>query len=163
LQHQLLAKGHKWGAIAVLVGGNSLKVLIRLADEFFANRIKVRAAAFWSDLAQGLFPLANMPQDAEVIARLFNFAEPGTFYDGTGDDAYLNACQRYNISSADEKKAKDAKETAKAEVLQIMRDAEKGVAQGYKISTWNQAPVWIEAHERAGHRGFRITKIKVKE
>ena len=162
LQHQLLVSGLKWGAIAVLVNGNRLYVCIRMADEYFAQRILDAAAKFWADLDAGLYPPPQMPQDAGILAKLYSHAEPGTFYDGTGDDLLRMACERYSAAGKEATDANERQETHRAEILQIIRDCEKAVAAGWKISTWMVAPQRVE-YDRDGYRGFKVTKIKTKE
>lgn len=162
LQHQLLVSGLAWGAIAVLVNGNSLKILIRMADPEVHAMILKRCASLWADLAVGKFPPADLPADADVLKRLYNFGEPGTFYDGTGDELLAKACAEYANYSAVAKNNEELKRAAYAEVLNIIRDNEKAVTAGFKISTFMVAP-WSGMVEKDGYRGMRITAIKVKE
>lgn len=163
LQHQMLVSGYQWGAIAALIGGNTLKIIIREYDEAVGAAILKRAHQFWCDLAVGKYPPAKMPMDAEVLARLYNFSEPGTFLDGTDDKLLASACASYNAAAARAKTADEEKDVARSEVLQIIRDHEKAVTAGYKISTWMVAPYERPACQIPGFRGMRITKIKTKE
>jgi predicted phage-related endonuclease len=162
LQHQMLVKGATWGAIAVLINGNDLRILIRPYDSEVGAMILDRCAKFWANLAAGKYPPADLPADAEVLKKLYNYGEPGSFYDGTGNELLAKACAEYNAASGKMKEYEDLKRVAYAEVLQIMQDHEKGVAAGWKISTWMVEP-WSGHVEKDGYRAMRITKIKVKE
>lgn len=162
LQHQLLVRGHKWGAIAALVGGNKLKLILREYDPAIGAAIAHRAQQFWMDLALEKYPPANMPADAAILAKLYNFSEPGTFLDGTDNEVLATACALYNQASLRAKMADEEKDVAKAEVLAIIQDNEKAVTAGYKISTWMVEPTEF-VMKRPGYRSMRITKIKVKE
>jgi predicted phage-related endonuclease len=162
LQHQMMVRGVAWGAIAVLVNGNSLKILLRMADEVVHAMIVKRCAALWADIAVGKFPPADLPADADVLKRLYNFGEPGTFYDGTGDELLAKACAEYTSYNAAAKTNEELKRVAYAEVLNIIRDNEKAVTAGFKISTWMVEPR-TQTVEIPGFRSMRITPIKVKE
>lgn len=162
LQHQMLMSRLKWGCICALVGGNKIKLLIRNYDPEVGLAILERSRQFWHDLDAGKFPPAKLPPDAGILKKLYNFAEPGSFLDGTDDERLATYCAEYIEASTRAKIAEDDKKTASANVLQIIQEHEKAVTKGYKISTWMVAPRHVE-YEAEGYRNMKITKIKVKE
>src|SRR5262249_54009822 len=108
------------------------------------------------------YPPADMPEDAETIRRLYNFAEPGKLADLRGNEAVTAICQRYKDAGDDEKAAKDRKDVARAELLQIIGDAEKALVDGFSVSAGMIGPTRIE-YDRAGYRDFRIYAKKAKK
>lgn len=56
LQAQLLATGYGWGAVAVLVGGNDLRIYRYAARPKLQAAIAARVAAFWQTIRDGKRP-----------------------------------------------------------------------------------------------------------
>lgn len=162
VQHQLECIRYPWGVIGVLVGGNRNEILIRERDEKVGRAIKSKILKFWADLADGKLPPPTMPEDAEVLIRLYSHAEPGKVYDGHEDVELAEICAAYEQHGAAEKLAKEAKEVAKAKILQRIQDHEKAIVPGFNISTWMVAETPI-SYVRESYRGFRVTARKPKK
>jgi putative phage-type endonuclease len=163
LQTQLECSGHEWGVIAALVGGNTPRILIRERDKEVGRAIRFKVREFWRNLDAGILPPADMPEDADTLRRLYNYAEPGKLFDAQNNAEITNLCVEYKQASDDEKAAKDRKEVARAYLLEKIGDAEKVLANGYSISAKMIAPTWVEAYERAGFRDFRIHTKKANK
>jgi predicted phage-related endonuclease len=159
LQHQLECIGNKWGCIAALVGGNRAEIITRLRDEAVGQAIVRKVNDFWSLLANNQMPPVTMPEDAEVLIKLYGFADPGKLFDGRADDKLRLWCEEYAKAAAAEKAAKSGKEVAHARILEIIGDAEKALVSGYSISAGMvaQCPV---SYVRSAYRNFRLTAKK---
>lgn len=162
LQIQMICYGVQWGAITAMVGGNTAHVLVRERDPEVERAVIQKVNKFWYELGRGILPLAIMPEDAPVIRRLYNYAEPDKVLDAQNDADILELCIKYHMAGQSEKKAKDEKDTVRAELLERIKDAERVLVPGFSFSAKMIAPTHIEAYDRAGYRDFRIIKRKEK-
>jgi predicted phage-related endonuclease len=159
LQHQLHVRDRAWGAIGVLVGGNSPRIVIRERDKVVGDLMEQRIGEFWRSIAEGKAPEPVFPGDAEFVSALYGFSEPGKVYDGRGNAALAAACEAYRTAAEREKRAKEEKESAKAQALMIIGDAEKALLDGFSISAGMvaEAPV---SYIRKPYRNWRVTPKK---
>lgn len=159
VQHQLECIRYNWGVIGVLVGGNRNEILIRERDAAVGHAIRSKILKFWADLAEGKLPPAVMPEDASIIIRLYQYADPNKVYQGQDDVELSGLCASYLRHGAVEKLAAEAKEVAKAKILQRIQSAEKAFVTGFNVSTWMVAEAPI-SFVRDAYRGFRVTAKK---
>ncbi len=162
LQHQLEVCEYQWGVIVAFVGGNHIEIIIRLRDQAVGASIRHRVEQFWHKLGRGEYPPVTLPEDLEIIRLLNGYAEPGKVFDARQDDAVNDWLQAYIEASADEKRAKDRKDTAQAQLYQLIGDAERVVGADAVITCGMIAPCEIKAYTRKGYRNFRVTQKKVK-
>lgn len=155
VQHQLECIRYPWAVIGVLVGGNRNEIVIRERDASVGKSLVKKIAAFWADIEKGKMPPVTMPEDAEVLIRLYKYAEPGKLYDGQADVELTELCAAYAEQSKIEKLAGEAKEVAKAKILQRIGDAERALVSGFSITAGMIAGTHIE-YEREPYRNFRI-------
>lgn len=160
LQAQMECMDREWGAIAALVGGNDYYLIIRRRDRAVGAALRKKVAEFWASIEAGNPPPPVMPQDAAFIVKLYHYAEPGKLLDARGDAEIASLCEEYAAAGKDEKSAKDRKDSARARLLERIGDAEKVMVDGYSVSAGMVGPAWVEAYERAGYRGFRVTAKK---
>jgi predicted phage-related endonuclease len=161
VQHQLEVIRYTWSVIGVLVGGNRNEILIRERDPAVGASIAKRITNFWANLAKGILPPVTMPEDAAVLIRLYKFAEPGKLYDGAEDVELGELCRAYREAADLEKVAGEAKEVAKAKMLQRIGDADKAILPGFSISAGMVGECEI-AYTRASYRNFRVYVTKAK-
>lgn len=166
LQHQLQCTNFEWGAIAALVGGNRIELVIRKRDDKVGDGIRSAIEKFWNNLDAGVLPDPKWPSDAEIICKLYGYSKPGSVLDvGEGsvdhDPDVIKWCKEYKQAHETLTIAEEVKKTRKAMIMSRIRDAEKVIALPYKISASMVGPCKI-AYDRAGYRDFRITQSKVK-
>ncbi len=159
VQHQLHVSGHKWAAIGVLVGGNTGKLVTRMADLDVGASLESRITEFWESIEEGAEPDPIYSGDAAFVASLYGYAEPGKVFDGRGNEELAALCEQYRAAAEREKEAKSDKETAKAQTLRIIGDAERAILDRYTISAGLIGPAHIE-YDRAGYRNLRVTEKK---
>jgi putative phage-type endonuclease len=162
LQHQLEVIGLKWGAIAALVGGNRVGLIIRERDAKVGAVIRAKVRSFWADFDKGNLPDPMMPEDAAVIVALYQYADPGKVY-ADANPELDTLVREYKQAGAAETAAKDQKDVAKAKILTIIKDAEKALVGNFTVSAAMRAPAEIAAHTRKGFRDFRITVKQEKK
>lgn len=165
LQHQAEVSDLNWGCIAALVGGNRLELILRLRDTAVGEALRAKVEKFWHDLSRDVYPPVQLPEDADVIKQIYDFAEPGKVMNAMGEavpDGMAAHIAEYLAAAADEKAAKDRKTTAQAQLLQMIGDHEKVLTDVATISCGLVAPTWIEAYERKAFRYWKITPKKAK-
>jgi putative phage-type endonuclease len=161
LQHQLHVSGYEWGAIGVLVAGNSPRVLIRERDEAVGKAIEKRIRAFWKSIEEGKEPAPTFPGDADFLASLYKYAEPGKVLDARGDAEITALCAEYASASERAKLADEDKKTAKAKLLAKIGEHERCMLDGYTITAGMVGPTFV-SYTREGYRNFRVTAKKEK-
>lgn len=161
VQEQLHVKDRAWAAIGVLVGGNTGRILVRKRDLEVGAALESRIAAFWQSVDDGIEPAPQFPGDAAFVTKLYGYAEPNKVFDGRGNPELVELAQAYRAAADAEKLAKEDKDVAKAKLLQAIGDAERAYLDGYTISAAMVGPAHVE-YERAGYRGWRLTKGKAK-
>lgn len=173
VQHQLEVDNRPWSALVALVGGNTLRTIIRPRDVEFGRVIRKRATEFWQSIAMNQPPKPIMPDDAEAVIALYAHAEPGKFLDLTDDEEFATLAAEYQRGMDMEKEADEIKKSSRAMMLEKVGDAERIVTTGYKISAGPVAPyegklvtpemVGQYIGARAGRRNWRLTPLKEKE
>lgn len=166
VQHQMAVSGFKRAFIGAFIGGNRGVVIERQRDEDVIAAIKAKVAAFWRTVDAGQEPDPVMPDDAEVLIRLNQYAKPGKVLSADGDDVLAQLIEEYKAAAATEANAKDDKEVAKAKIFKHIGDAEKVLTSAWSVSCAMQAdtpPTLITEDMvgktyggRTGFRGLRI-------
>ena len=170
VQHQMAVSGFKRAFIGAFVGGNRGVVIERERDEDVIKAIRAKVAEFWRTVDAGQEPDPVMPDDAEVVIRLNQYAEPGKILDASNDEEITRLVTEYKALCAQRDNLKDDAEVAKAALLKAIGDAEKVLVEGFSISAGMIAdtpPTLITADMvgktyggRKGYRNLRITAKK---
>lgn len=159
LQHQLHVSRAAWGVICALVGGNTIRLVTRMAMPDVGKNIEAKIAAFWNSIERNEVPAPHFPDDAAFVASLYGYAEPGRVID-LRENAEATALAQQYLEAADrEKLAKEDKSVAQAQLLQLMGDAERAILAGYNITASMVAPAEI-SYTRKEYRGWRVTRQK---
>jgi putative phage-type endonuclease len=159
VQHQMLVSGLRRAYIGVMVGGNRIEVIERLADAAVHAGIIAKAREFWQSIDDGRAPDPVMPDDAEAIIRMHQFAEPGKLLDARGDAAIATLLQEYKRLGDEAKSAEEQRKVVKADLLQIIGDAEKVISDVGTVSAGIVGPAEV-AYTREPYRNFRFTPKK---
>lgn len=162
VQHQLEVTGLNWAAIVALVGGNTARVLIRERDAEIGARIVSAIGAFWRDVDAGKPPAPDFGRDADFVRARHQAVTPRAEpVDLRANNRLAELCVEYKRAAHIESEAKKAKEAASAEVLSIIGDADRAMAQGFTISAGIVAGGLVE-YERKPYRALRVTEKKEK-
>jgi len=149
--------------IGVLVGGNTPYKLPRAPNPTIIEKIRAKVAEFWISIEENRPPPPDFKRDARFIASLYSHSEPGSVLEAADDVELATLAEGYRYAGEQEKAAKLMKDTAKAQILMRIKDAEKALGRGFTISAGLRGPVVVPEHERAGFRDFRISWKKIKE
>lgn len=163
VQHQLAVSGIGVAYIGALVGGNRVTILKRDADQKIINAIREKVVKFWYSISAGIEPQPDFGRDADIIARLYNFVEPGKIFDANNNKQIKMLMQNYKCAAEAEKLATSQKESIKAEVLTLVGDAEKIISTEFSISAGITPSCLVNAFTRAAFRMFRPSWRKSKE
>jgi predicted phage-related endonuclease len=156
LQDYLHLAQREWGAIAVLVGGNDLRVFIRDRRPGIGKKIEGKATAFWESLIRGTPPKPDFNFDADTIGQLYGASKPGTTINLSHDNRLHELIAEYQRGSALEKQGDLIKSATKAEIREKIGDNEIVYCSDWRINATMVAAKHIEAHDKAGYRTFRI-------
>jgi predicted phage-related endonuclease len=156
VQHQLLVADRNRMIIGVLVGGNEIKTIERERDEQVIEAIKMKCAEFW---ARTSAPQPDFEKDAEFIKSLYKYADPNKII--KSNDRIEALALKYKQGGEIEKQGKALKDAAKAEILTIIRDAEKVKGDNFSISAGLIGPSEYVV-KKDGYRNFKITWKKEK-
>ena len=134
---------------------------IRERDREIGKAIREEAEKFWMSVAAGTPPPPEYPRDADMVCKLYGYAEPGKMLE-TDDAEITSLVAQYARAAAAEREAKDMKDSCKAQIFEKIDKAERLIVPGFSVSAGMVAPTMIEAYERKGYRNFRVTAKKVK-
>jgi putative phage-type endonuclease len=164
VQHQLHTIQRKWAAMGVLIGGNKLQLIVREYDAAVGAAMEEKVREFWKNVKAGIAPPPVLPEDADMIAHIYNFGDPDKVIDAQGNAEIKALTDEYIAAGKSAKAADDAKTTAKAKLLMLIGDASKVVVgQGISITAGTVAEGVVEAYTRKACRQFRVNVSKVKE
>ena len=161
VQAYLAITGRAWGAMAVLVGGNDLRLFQYERRPQTIAIIEEAVAEFWETIRAGTPPKPDFRTDGDAIVRLYQAVTAGKTVDMSEDNRLPALVAEYKAAGAQEKAGKEAKDAAKAEILTKIGDAEMVVCGPAKISAKTVAGTHI-AYDRQSYRDFRISVKKEK-
>jgi len=161
VQHQLMVSGRSYAYIAVLVGGNELHLIERKRDEVVISRMREEIMKFWKSIDDNEPPEPDFQADAQFIAEVYGYAEPGKLFDARGNTRLDELMAEYKEANAQEKLIKGVKASCKSEILTIIEDAEKVTGDGYSISAGIIGECKLD-YTRKSYRNFKPYFKKVK-
>lgn len=163
VQHQLHVANRKWGAIGVLVSGHTPKILIRERFVDVGTAIESSIIQLWHSIAAKNPPPPEYPADTTFVKHLYGYAEPDKLYDASQDETLDILRMQYSDALIREKKAKEDKGVCQAQIYGIIGNAERVLHPKFSIWAGTVGPAHIEAHDRDGYRGFKLTIKKEKK
>lgn len=164
VQHQLEAIGtRKWSTIGVLVGGNQTYLVLREHDPEFGAKIRYKAHEFWANLKEGKLPPVLLPQDVEIIRKIYLSSAKGKVYAGNEDIELAALAKAYNEAKELRDVHENARKSIAARILMRIQDHEAAVCPGYRIMAGTVSETVIPEHTRKAYRMMRITEVKAKE
>jgi len=161
VQTYLALTGRNWGCMAVLVGGNDLRMFEYERRPKTIAIIEEKVAEFWQSIRDKKEPKANFAQDASTLGRIYAAAEDGKFIDLASSNRAPELIAEYQRAAAEEKDAEIRKKAAKAELLTLIGDAQKAFCGDSTISA-AMIGVTAVSYIRRAYRDFRITTKRAK-
>lgn len=124
LQHQLACTSRAWGALAVLIGGNTLQPYRFLRHEGTINRIEEAVTEFWRRVREDDPPPVDWDVDAATVCALHSAVDAGKVVDLRDDDDANRLAREYLAGRVLEGVGGDVKLKAKAKLMMKMGDAQ---------------------------------------
>lgn len=131
LQHELACTGHAWGALAVLIGGNDLKVFEYDAHDGVQAKLKRAVTQFWASVESGAMPKAT-GDDYDVVRELYQDSF-GEIIDLTGDNEMPVLCAAALDAGSRRLAAEKEEKAAKAGIMQKVGEASYARCDGFGI------------------------------
>jgi len=161
LQHQLHVKdSYKWGAIGVLVAGNSPKVTARMRDHEVGEGLEAACVQFWQDLKAGREPDPTFPGDAGMVKTLYSRINEGEIFDGREDAVLAALCNQYRSAVDVESAATGQKDSAKSRIYMHVGTAERALTKEFNVWLGTVGDSEVPAYTRKGYRSIKITRKK---
>lgn len=159
VQAQMEVADLNWAILAPLVGGNTPKPVIRIRDRDAGEAIRTKARTFWHNMNAGKEPTPDYTKDGSTIAQVYRDND-GSSIDLSDNTRLAELCRAYKAAGAEEKAAKERKDAAKAEILTIIKHAQKIAYDGGKISAGTNKEsfraYWRDESERIS---ISLTKV----
>jgi predicted phage-related endonuclease len=134
LQAQMAASGFRWGAIAALIGGNSLRIWrYAAAPELQAEMIRA-VAAFWQSIRDGVPPV---PDGSDLTTRAIRVQLPEREeepMDLRGDNQAEEAAATYHRLRAEKKRIEAEMAEAKNILLEKAGAHRAALLNGFNLS-----------------------------
>lgn len=162
VQHQLHCIERAWGCMGVLVGGNDAQLVLRERDQEVGNSIERKVSEFWALLGQNGMPPVKLPEDVEIIRRLYMGSTPGKILDLQDNTEMKDWCKSYRDAMESRDMWESARKSIGARILMKIGDAEKVLVEGYGISANTVGECEIAAYTRAKYRNLTVREKKVK-
>ena len=132
VQHQLAVSQRPGTILAVLVGGNDLKLIPREYDEKIAESIAQESMHFWQTLEEGKEPEPDFSRDSKYIIKMLD-KDGGEPYECHKNGELWRLLEKDNEFAEQEKFAKEQREHIKAAAFMIVGDACRIMCEGKKL------------------------------
>ena len=160
VQAYLACTGRAWGCMAVLIGGNELRLFNYDRRPKTIEIIEAEVAAFWASITENKPPAPDYRQDGATIGRLYASAISGKVVDMSASNALPQLIADYQRGAAEEKEGKAIREASRAEMLTLIGDAERVTCGAATISAKTIGVTEIKTYTRREYRDFRISEKK---
>lgn len=161
VQHQMLIADRTETHIGALVGGNSLKLISREADEEVQGLILKKCAKFWKSIDDNKPPEPDFIKDADFIISLNSKANADSEMESTEDIASL--AKKYKQFADAAKEFEKKQKAIKAQILQLIGEHAKCRDEKFTISAGVTKSTEVKAFTKKGFRNFRINWKKPKK
>lgn len=151
--------GRSWGCMAVLVGGNDLRLFDFERRPKTIELIEAKVRDFWQSIRDNKEPKPDFAKDAATVGAIYASTEEGKVIDLNGSNRAPELIAQYQQAAADEKDAENRKKAAKAELMTLIGDAELAYCGFSKISAKMIKGAHIE-YDRKPYRDFRVNERK---
>jgi len=170
VQHQMAVSGFPRAFIGAFIAGNRYELIERQRDEDVIRAIRAKVAEFWRTVDAGEEPSPVMPDDADAVIRLNQYARPGKILDASSDAVLCAMVAEYREQCVAKDRAEELAKVLKAEILVHIGDSEKVLLPGHTISASMVAdtpPTLITAdmvgQTYGGRKGYRNLRVNTRK
>lgn len=134
LQHQMACTGYKWGCIAGLVGGNTLRTYVYEARPKLIADIRRRVTAFWKSIDEGKPPAVDGSDGAShALRHLFPEVQDDAV-DFSSSNEWPVAVAEFIAAGERQREAKAEYDAAKNQVALLLGEHKRGYGGGFSVS-----------------------------
>ncbi|MEQ9242062.1 hypothetical protein [Roseovarius indicus] len=135
IQHQFMLTGRKWGYIAVLVGGNDLRLIRRERRDDIIEKIRACVADFWQSIADNICPDPDIHRDHETIKRLYAVSDPRAALPEDSHAEVQDAIAQAAAAGEQKRAAEKVEKEHKARLMAALGEVELAILpDGSKVS-----------------------------
>lgn len=150
LQHQLGVSGFSWGAIAVLIGGNDLRIYERKPEARAIREIEEAVASFWASVRAGKGPDPfGAPVENATLRALWPAIEPEKVVDLTGDEEAAELARQFAWAKQQMDAHAPIHAAARVKLLARIGDAGRVLMPGARIKVDRRRALRIEIVDEA--------------
>lgn len=146
--------------IVVCIGGCEGFVLHREFNHDVFAGIVDATQEFWNSIRRNVPPKPDFTRDLAALKQIHGYAQPGKVIEDPEDPRILELMQAASEASRIAARATLDKETAQAELITLIGDAERVRVNGWKLFAGVTGPADVPAYRRNGFRQLRITPPK---
>lgn len=167
LQLQLCITGRSWGALAVLVGNDTLKIYPRKRDERIIKAIEARVASFWEDVHNNNPPEVDYEKESDAVIRMYSQANSSDeVIDMSSDEKLDELVCDYILAKDNANQEEEKAEAIKAEILSIVQDSKAVKTETFKLNLGmvkDSQPTIVTqdmvGSSIGGRKGYRMFKV----
>lgn len=148
-----------WGVIAALVGGNKPVLYFRDYDPEIGAAIEREAQLFWESVNAGEEPKPDYSVDGALLSKIRGAVHEKNTIDISTNNRVYELVDQYKHGGELEKQGKEMKDTAKAELLDLIGNADKATFNGGSITAGMVAGSEVSFY-REPYRNFRVNLKK---
>ncbi len=133
IQAYLALTGWSWGVMAVLVGGNDLRLFEYERRAKTIDLILNKVSEFWRSIEDNTPPKPDFSKDHEAISTLYGTAEAGKVVDLSSSNRLPELIEEYQSQAEHKRESERRTKAAKAELLTLIGDSEIATCGDYRI------------------------------
>ena len=154
VQTQMLVSGLKKAYLAVLVGGNELKIIPCEPIEEVQKNILQKVKEFWRSIDNIEAPSPDFPQDAEFVKSLYQNSSAGLSMIATNEIRDLAEKSTALAEIIKEKTAE--RDSITAQLFQLIGESEKVVGEDFSVTAKTIQGNTVESYFRKTYRPLRV-------
>lgn len=141
-QHQFGVTEYQWGAIAVLVGGNDLRIYERAPHAETVVRIKAAISDFWRSIREGKAPDPfGTAAELDTLRAIYSPPDPKEKIDLTGSRDAFEAARMLQWGREQALLGSKTADDSRAKLLALIGKAQHVVIPGFDIRRRKDGPI----------------------
>lgn len=133
--------GRNWACIAVLVGGNELRLFTYERRPRAISLIKDKVREFWASIYANEPPAPDFFADHETVAYLYRATDAGKLIDLSDDERFAALVAEYETATGIRRRHEKQAKALRAEILMAIGDAETVLCRDWRLKAGSVAAV----------------------
>lgn len=173
LQDQMACTDRKWGCLAVLIGGNNLRMFEYDARPATAAKLCAAVTSFWGSIIANEPPKPDYSRDGDALSAIYAATSLNGVIDLSEDNRFPTLCADYKMARKVAGEADKLGDSIKAEMLEkiitaavareiVEGDIDRVVCGNFTLAAGIVKGSHIE-YDRKPYRLFKLSERKEKE